>query len=145
MILDVWAAQGNQSLSRELRASALCPGLEARFPARRREERGCGWFPCAGAVLCLAQTHRSQCTSPKHPVSCIEPGLAIHFIYDIIHVSMPFSPAQKQLFSALCKEHRPWTMEQEEPYPLQGVGICFPFLLKARVAICSDCENPTLV
>ena len=33
----------------------------------------------------------SQCTSPKHPVSCIEPGLAIRFIYDIIHVSMPFS------------------------------------------------------
>ena len=33
----------------------------------------------------------SQCTRPKHPVSCIEPGLAIHFIYDIIHVSMPFS------------------------------------------------------
>ena len=29
--------------------------------------------------------------SPKHPVSCIEPGLAICFIYDIIHVSMPFS------------------------------------------------------
>ena len=33
----------------------------------------------------------SQCTSPKQPVSCIEPGLAIHFLYDIIHVSMPFS------------------------------------------------------
>ena len=33
----------------------------------------------------------SQCTSPKHPVSCIEPGLAIHFLYDIIHASMPFS------------------------------------------------------
>ena len=33
----------------------------------------------------------SQCTSPKHPVSCIEPGLATHFLYDIIHVSMPFS------------------------------------------------------
>ena len=28
----------------------------------------------------------SQCTSPKHPVSCIEPGLATHFIYDIIHI-----------------------------------------------------------
>ena len=28
---------------------------------------------------------------PQYPVSCIEPGLAIHFIYDIIHVSMPFS------------------------------------------------------
>ena len=33
----------------------------------------------------------SQCTSPEQPVSCIELGLAIHFIYDIIHVSMPFS------------------------------------------------------
>jgi len=33
----------------------------------------------------------SQCTSPKHPVSCIEPGLATHFIYDIIHISMTFS------------------------------------------------------
>ena len=32
----------------------------------------------------------SQCTSPKHPVSCIEPGLETHFIYDIIHVSVPF-------------------------------------------------------
>ena len=33
----------------------------------------------------------SQCTSPKHPVSCIEPRLATRFIYDIIHVSMSFS------------------------------------------------------
>ena len=33
----------------------------------------------------------SQCTSPKHPVSCIEPGLVIRFIYDIILVYMPFS------------------------------------------------------
>ena len=33
----------------------------------------------------------SQCTSPKIPVSCIEPGLAIHFLDDIIHVLMPFS------------------------------------------------------
>ena len=35
----------------------------------------------------------SQCTSLKHPVSCIEPepGLATHFIHDILHVSMPFS------------------------------------------------------
>ena len=33
----------------------------------------------------------SQCTSPKHPVSCIESGLATCFIYDIIHISMPFS------------------------------------------------------
>ena len=33
----------------------------------------------------------SQCTSLKHPVSCIEPGLESHFIHDILHVSMPFS------------------------------------------------------
>ena len=33
----------------------------------------------------------SQCTSPEHPVSCIGPGLAICFTYDIIHVSAPFS------------------------------------------------------
>jgi len=33
----------------------------------------------------------SQCTSPKHPVLCIEPGLASRFIHDILHVSVPFS------------------------------------------------------
>ena len=30
----------------------------------------------------------SQCTSPRHPVACIKPGLAIRFTYDIIHVSI---------------------------------------------------------
>ena len=33
----------------------------------------------------------SQCTSPKLPVSCIKPGLVICFLYDTIHVLMPFS------------------------------------------------------
>ena len=33
----------------------------------------------------------SQCTIPKHPVLCIEPGLATRFVHDIIHVSVPFS------------------------------------------------------
>ena len=33
----------------------------------------------------------SQCTSPKHPVLCIEPGLVTRFILDSIHVSMTFS------------------------------------------------------
>ena len=28
---------------------------------------------------------------PQASISCIEPGLGTHFIYDIIHVSMPFS------------------------------------------------------
>ena len=33
----------------------------------------------------------SLCTSPKHPVSCIEHRLVIRFLHDSIHVSMPFS------------------------------------------------------
>ena len=33
----------------------------------------------------------SPCTSPKHPVSCIKHRLAIDFLNDSIHVSMPFS------------------------------------------------------
>ena len=33
----------------------------------------------------------SQCTSPEHPVSCIEPRLAICFLHDSIHVSIPSS------------------------------------------------------
>ena len=33
----------------------------------------------------------SQRTSPKHPVFCIKHRLAIRFLHDNIHVSMPFS------------------------------------------------------
>ena len=33
----------------------------------------------------------SQCPGPELPVSCIEPGLAIYFTYDNIHVSVLFS------------------------------------------------------
>ena len=33
----------------------------------------------------------SQCTRHNHPVSCIEPRLAIGFLHDSIHVSMPSS------------------------------------------------------
>ena len=33
----------------------------------------------------------SQCPRPQYLVSCIEPGLVIHFTYDILHVSVPFS------------------------------------------------------
>ena len=52
----------------------------------------------------------SQCTSPKHPVSCIEPGLATRFIYDIIHVSVPFSqiipPSPSPTESKDCSIHQ---------------------------------------
>ena len=33
----------------------------------------------------------SPCTSPRHPVSCIEHRLAIRFLHDSTHVSVPFS------------------------------------------------------
>ena len=47
----------------------------------------------------------SQCTNPKLLVSCTEPRLAIHFLYDIIHVLMPL---EKTLESPLeCKEIKP--------------------------------------
>ena len=35
-------------------------------------------------------TGSCQCLSPEHPVSCFKTGLAIHFTYDIIHVSVLF-------------------------------------------------------
>ena len=52
----------------------------------------------------------SQCTSPKQPVSCIEPGLATRFIHDSIHVSMPFSqifpPSPSPTESIDCSIHQ---------------------------------------
>ena len=55
----------------------------------------------------------SPCTSPKHPASCIEHRLAIRFLHDSIHVSMPFSqiippsPSPKESYTqfprSLCK------------------------------------------
>ena len=41
--------------------------------------------------LPIPSPRSSQCTSPKQPVSYIKPGPVTRFIYDIIHVSMPFS------------------------------------------------------
>ena len=51
-------------------------------------------FPILNSLPSPSPSHpsgSSQCTSPEHPVSCFEPGLMIHFTYDNIHVSMPFS------------------------------------------------------
>ena len=56
---------------------------------------GCTRIPHLEPLLPTASlSHPSvspQCTSPEHPVSCIEPGLVICFTYDTIHVSMLFS------------------------------------------------------
>ena len=51
-------------------------------------------FPILNPLPPPSQYHTSgssQCTSPKLPVSYIKSGLVIRFLYDIIHVTMPFS------------------------------------------------------
>ena len=48
------------------------------------------WTPCPPPSL-SHPSGSSQCISPEHPVSCIEPGLVICFTYDNIHISMLFS------------------------------------------------------
>ena len=55
---------------------------------------GCTYVPrpdLAPTSLPIPSLWVTQCTSPEHPVSCIEPGLAICFIYGNIQVSMLFS------------------------------------------------------
>ena len=64
------------------------------FAIHQHDVHGCTRFPSWTPLPPPSRYHPSgspQCTSPKHPVSCIEPGLVICFMYDIIHVSMPFS------------------------------------------------------
>ena len=51
-------------------------------------------FPILNPLPTPSPSHpsgSSQCTSPEHPISCIEPGLVICFTYDNIHVSVLFS------------------------------------------------------
>ena len=51
----------------------------------------CVPHPESSSLLPPHPSGLSQSTSPKHPVSCIEPGLVTRSIYDIIRISMPFS------------------------------------------------------
>ena len=52
----------------------------------------------------------SQCTSPEHPASCIEPGLAIYFTYDNIcfnavlsnHPTLAFSHTVQKTVLYIC-------------------------------------------
>ena len=69
------------------------------------------WTPLPGLPTLYHLSGSSPCTSPKHPVSCIEHRLANRFLHDSIHISMPFShiippspsPAgSKSLFYNLC-------------------------------------------
>ena len=78
--------------------------------------------------------YKSGCTSLKHPVSCIEPGLAIRFTYDIIHVSMPFSqiippspsPTEfKKLFYTSVSLLRSHIQDDPEGWYVEGGGRGF--------------------
>ena len=71
-------------------------------------------FPILNRLSSPSPSHPSgscQCTSLKHPVSCIEPGLAIHFTYDNLHISIhspisshprPLSQSPKDCSIHLC-------------------------------------------
>ena len=62
-------------------------------------------FPIPNPPYTSSPSHpsgSSQYTSPEYPVSCIEPGLAIRFTYDNLHVSMPLS----KYHPALALSHR---------------------------------------
>ena len=77
--------------------------------------------PSSLPVLSLGS---SQCTSPKHPVSCIKPGLVIRFICDVIHVSMPFSqiipsspsPRVQKTVLYICVSFAPLFMLRPPPH-----------------------------
>ena len=68
----------------------------------------------------------SQCTSPKHPVSCIEPGLATRFIYDIIYISMPFSqiiPPSPSPTESKRLLRVPWTARRSNQSILKEISL----------------------
>ena len=56
---------------------------------------GCIWVPnpepLSHPPIPYHLSGSSPCTSPKHPISCIEHRLAIRLLHDSIHVLMPFS------------------------------------------------------
>ena len=52
---------------------------------------GCTWVSNPEPPTPYHLSGSSPCTSPKHPVSCIKHRLAIHFLHDSIHVSVPIS------------------------------------------------------
>ena len=93
----------------------------------------------------------SQCTSPKLPVSCIEPGLVIHFLYDIIHVLMPFSqiisppspPESKRLFYtsvSLLLSHIQGCHSCIDSYLYQSC-IHFTLTLPMKIILNHDLQN----
>ena len=68
--------------------------LKSKSYHRHESAMGVHVFPILNPRPPLSPSHpsgSSQCIGPEHPVSCIEPGLAIYFTYDNIHFSMLLS------------------------------------------------------
>ena len=85
----------------------------------------------------------SQCTSPKHPVSCIEPGLATRLIHDILQVSMPFS----QIFPpspSLTESKKYGTLHEFACHPCAGAMLIFSVSFQFSYMCCRS-EHPHLV
>ena len=70
----------------------------------------------------------SQCTSPEHSVSCIEPGLVICFTYDNIHVSTLFSQIIQPSLSPTESKRLFYTSVSLFPYICNSILYwCFSF------------------
>ena len=65
----------------------------------------------------------SQCTIPKLPVSCIKPGLVMHFLYDIIHVLMPFS---QMILPSLSHRVRKTVLYISVSFAVSHTGLSLP-------------------
>ena len=87
----------------------------------------------------------SQCTRSKYPVSCIKPGLAIRFLYDIIHVSMTFSqitsPPPQQSPSFILKHRADFIPDHAPVHPSLCLGS--PHLLLALFLL-PECPSAEL-
>ena len=85
----------------------------------------------------------SPCTSPKHPVSCIEHRLALRFLHDSIHVSMPFSqiippsPSPSESKSLFCKETQMlWSLIVGLPQGLSSLHMNSNLLMTRSLPCC---------
>ena len=75
---------------------------------------GCTCVPILNPLPTLYHpSGSSQCTSPKHPVSCIEPRLATRFLYDII------------LFNAILPNHPTLTLSQRVQKTVLYICVSF--------------------